>query len=199
MAEKNYKSKMNNFFNVISAVITIIAIITILFTVFSLFGGSENKKGIFGVKLFVIQTNSMSKKDCAVKSDVYFDAGDVVFIKNVNVESLVEGDVIAFISMNEESLGKIVVHKIRNANYNSVGELTGFVTYGVNKGVNDFSPVQPEYIIGKYAGKIPKIGVFFNFVKQPAGLVVCILLPFTMLVAVGCVKFGVKIGKENIK
>ncbi len=199
MAGIKEKRKTNVFVRVLSNIIIVIALLTILLTVFSFFGGNENKNGIFGVKMFIIQSDSMSERNSVVESDVYFDAGDVVFIKDVNVDALTEGDVIAFISMNTDSFGKTLVHKIKQVNYNSVGERIGFVTYGVNKGVNDSTPVQTDYIIGIYSGKIPKIGYFFNFVKKPLGLVICILLPFTSLIAVFCIKFGMRLAGGSSK
>ena len=38
------------------------------------------------------------------------------------------------------------------------------------------------YVIGKYTGHIPKVGTFFQFLKTTPGYIVCILIPFLLLI-----------------
>ena len=49
-------------------------------------------------------------------------------------------------------------------------------------GTNDEKVVEPEYILGKYTGKLPGVGNFFAFVKSTPGYIVCILVPFLLLI-----------------
>ena len=55
-------------------------------------------------------------------------------------------------------------------------------TYGTNTGTNDEALVQPSYVIGRYTGKLPSLGNFFAFVKTTPGYIVCILVPFLLLI-----------------
>ena len=62
------------------------------------------------------------------------------------------------------------------------GKLLGYVTYGTNTGTNDEALVEPEYVLGTYSGKLPGVGRFFQFLKTTPGYIVCILVPFMLLI-----------------
>ena len=38
------------------------------------------------------------------------------------------------------------------------------------------------YVLGKYSSHIPKVGAFFQFLKTTPGYIVCILVPFLLLI-----------------
>ena len=115
--------------------------------------------------------------------DVHFDAGDIVIIKNVeDPRALQAGDVIAFMSTNSVSYGETVTHMIREVKKTEEGNVLGYVTYGTNTGTDDEALVEPEYILGVYSGKLPALGNFFAFVKSTPGYIVCILVPFLLLI-----------------
>lgn len=38
------------------------------------------------------------------------------------------------------------------------------------------------YVLGKYVGNLPKVGKFFAFMKTTQGYIVCILIPFLLLI-----------------
>ncbi|MBR4766881.1 MAG: hypothetical protein IK085_08975, partial [Clostridia bacterium] len=64
---------------------------------------------------------------------------------------------------------------------NSDGE-PGFVTYGTTTDTNDEIVVTYPHICGKYQFSIPKVGSFFGFLKTTPGYIVCILIPFVILI-----------------
>ena len=145
----------------------------------------KNERSIFGVKFYIVKTDSMSKSDKNADLDVHFDAGDIILIKNIdNSEKLTlkAGDIIAFMSTNTESYGETVTHMIREVKTNSEGRVIGYVTYGTNTGVDDETLVEPAYVFGSYKGKLPGVGNFFAFVKTVPGYIVCILVPFLLLI-----------------
>ena len=37
-------------------------------------------------------------------------------------------------------------------------------------------------MLGQYAGKLPNVGTFFNFLKTTTGYIVCILVPFILVI-----------------
>jgi signal peptidase I len=132
-------------FTVFMTVFTIVTVTTV----------DKNERSIFGVKFYIVKTDSMSKSDKNADLDVHFDAGDIILIKNIdNSEKLTlkAGDIIAFMSTNTESYGETVTHMIREVKTNSEGRFIGYVTYGTNTGVNGEAVVEPEYILGKYSG-----------------------------------------------
>ena len=145
--------------------------------------GDNNGQEIFGYKFLIVNTDSMSKSTISEEEEIFFEAGDIIVVRvEVNPATLEVGDVITFFSYNPESLGKTVTHKIRKINYTNTGEVSGFITYGINTGANDTVEVRPEYVIGKYVNKVPKMGSVFSFLKTPRGFYLSIVIPAVLLI-----------------
>ena len=154
-----------------------------IFTVVTVTTVDRNDRSIFGVKFYIVQTDSMSLSENNKDMDVHFNAGDIVIIKNVDdSRALQAGDIIAFMSTNSVSYGETVTHMIREVKKTEDGKVLGYVTYGTNTGTDDEALVEPEYVLGAYSGKLPGIGNFFAFVKSTPGYIVCILVPFLLLI-----------------
>ena len=154
-----------------------------IFTVVTVATVDRNDRSIFGLRFYIVQTDSMSKSDKNADMDVHFNAGDIIMIKNVkDPTALQPGDIIAFMSTNVESYGQTITHMIREVKKTENGRVKGYVTFGTNTGVDDEVLVEPSYVIGQYAGKLPKVGMFFAFVKSTPGYIICILVPFMCLI-----------------
>ena len=110
-----------------------------------------------------------------------FNAGDLVLVKTVDPSTLKEGDIIAYTSQNTSNYGETVTRKIRKLTTNANGE-PGFVTYGTTTDTDDETVVTYPYVLGKYSSHIPKVGTFFQFLKSTPGYIVCILIPFLLLI-----------------
>ncbi|MBQ8425793.1 MAG: hypothetical protein IJX17_07270 [Clostridia bacterium] len=85
--------------------------------------------------------------------------------------------------------------------YDTSCNLIGYKTYGTNTGNIDDSVVQPEYVMGKYVGKLPKLGYFFKFLKTTPGYIICILIPFMILIiyqGINCVVLFKKYRKQQM-
>ena len=177
------KKALNITMKVIAGILMAFTIFIMVFTVVSVTTLDKNDRSIFGVKFYIVQTDSMSLSDLNKDMEVHFDAGDIILSKNVEDKTALQaGDIISFISANEVSYGETVTHMIREARKNSDGKVLGYVTYGTNTGTNDEALVQPEYVLGQYTGKLPGVGNFFAFVKSTPGYIVCILIPFLLLI-----------------
>lgn len=167
------------------AFVWLIIIITVgmmVFTVFSVNTFDRGDRDVFGYKFYVVMSDSMSATD--------FSAGDVVVIKSVDPTTLQPGDIITFISQDDENRGATVTHKIRALAKDDNGE-RGFITYGTTTGVDDKTVVTYPYIQGQYKFSIPKLGLFFQFLRTTQGYIVCILVPFVLLIlyqGLNCVK-----------
>jgi signal peptidase len=154
-----------------------------IFTVVTVITVDKNDRGLFGLRFYIVQTDSMSKSENNAHMDVHFNAGDIIVIKKAeNARTLQVGDIIAFMSTNSISYGETVTHMIREVKTDAQGRIQGYVTYGTNTGTNDEALVEPEYVLGQYAGRLAGVGKFFAFVKSPIGYVVCILVPFLLLI-----------------
>ncbi len=159
-----------------------VAVFMMIFTIISVNTFDRNDRKIFGLRCYIVLSDSMSATD--------FDAGDLVLIKEVDPTTLQEGDIIAYQSQNSENYGATVTHKIRSKTTDANGN-PGFITYGTTTGVDDEQVVTYPFVLGKYQVALPKVGTFFQFLKTPQGYIICILIPFLLLIlyqGLNCVK-----------
>ena len=177
------KKILNISLKVITWLLIAFTVFMMIFTIFTVSTVDRNDRSIFGVKFYIVQTDSMSLSENNKDIDVHFNAGDIVIIKNVkDSRALQAGEIIAFMSTNSVSYGETVTHMIREVKKTEDGKVLGYVTYGTNTGTDDEALVEPEYVLGVYSGKLPGVGKFFAFVKSTPGYIVCILIPFLLLI-----------------
>ena len=162
--------------------VVIVAVFMMVFTIVSVNTFNRNDRNLFGMRFYIVLSDSMSATD--------FDAGDLVVVTEVDPTTLKEGDIIAYQSQNSENYGATVTHKIRAKTTDAKGN-PGFITYGTTTDVDDETIVTYPFILGKYKAALPNVGTFFQFLKTPQGYIVCILIPFLMLIiyqGLNCVK-----------
>ena len=167
------KKALNIIINIFTWFVVALAVCMMIFTVVSVNSFDRNDRSIFGYKMFIVLSDSMSKTD--------FDAGDLVLIKEVDPATLQVGDIIAYQSTNTENYGEVVTHKIRDLTTDAQGN-PGFITYGTTTDTNDENIVTYSFVLGKYQTKLPGVGKFFQFLKTTPGYIVCIFLPFLLLI-----------------
>jgi len=163
-------------------IVAAVAVLMMVFTIVSVNTFDRNDRNLFGYRCYIVLSDSMSATD--------FDAGDLVLVKEVDPSTLQEGDIIAYQSQNAENYGATVTHKIRSKTMDTNGN-PGFITYGTTTGTDDETVVTYPFILGKYQMALPKVGTFFQFLKTPQGYIVCILIPFLLLIlyqGLNCVK-----------
>ena len=164
-------------------IVVAVAVSMMIFTIFSTLTFDRNDRNLFGIRFYVVLTDSMSPSEINKDDKVHFNAGDIVMIKNVqDAKSLQPGDIIAFVSQNSDSFGATITHRIRERTMTEDGRLLGYVTYGTNTGTDDEALVEPDYVLGTYAGKLPRVGYFFEFLQTTPGYIICILVPFLLLI-----------------
>jgi signal peptidase len=162
--------------------IVALAVFMMIFTVISVTTFNRNDRTLFGYKAYIVNSDSMAKTD--------FKAGDLIFVKEVDPATLQEGDIITYISQNSESYGETITHKIRQVTTDAEGK-PGFITYGTTTDVDDTAIVTYPYVLGKYATHLDGVGTFFNFLKTPQGYIICIFVPFMLLIlyqGVNCIR-----------
>lgn len=155
--------------------VVVLAVGMMIFTIVSVNTFDRTDKTLFGYRAFIVLSDSMSETD--------FDAGDLVLVKEVDPSTLKEGDIISYQSTNTENYGEVVTHKIRTLTTDENGA-PGFITYGTTTDTNDENIVTYSFVLGKYQTKLPGVGKFFRFLKTPPGYIVCIFLPFLLLILV---------------
>jgi|BioPla2DNA2_1021312.scaffolds.fasta_scaffold29425_3 signal peptidase I len=161
--------------NILVWLVVAAAVSMMIFTVISAVTFDRNDRDLFGFKAFIVRSDSMSATD--------FKAGDLILVKEVDPATLQAGDIIAFLSQDSDSFGEVVTHKIRGLTTDS-GGAPGFITYGTTTDTNDEALVTYEYVLGKYQKAIPGVGSFFSFLKTTPGYIVCIFLPFLLLIII---------------
>ncbi len=159
-----------------------LAVFMMIFTIVSVTTFNRNDRDIFGYKAYIVNTDSMAATD--------FKAGDLIFVKEIDASTLQEGDIITFISQDQNSFGEVVTHKIKALTKDALGN-PGFVTYGTTTGHVDDTIVTYPYVMGKYESHLPGVGYFFEFLKTPQGYIICIFLPFMLLIVyqgINCIR-----------
>jgi len=127
----------------------------------------ERPPAVLGVTPMVVLSGSMSGD-----AEDHIEVGDLIFVGPVEDPATLEtGDVIAFMD------GTVVVtHRIIDIQYTEDGEPL-FYTKGDANNAADRLPVTAENLVGIYQSRIPKVGDFALFLKEPLGMVLFIGVP----------------------
>lgn len=126
----------------------------------------EKPPSVMGVTPMVVLSGSMSGE-----AEGHIEVGDLVFVGKAEAEELEVGDIIAYMSG-----GSAVTHRIVAIDTAEDGSLL-FTTKGDANEVEDTEPVTEEQLIGIYRGRIPKVGDFALFLRQPLGMLLFIGVP----------------------
>ena len=136
---------MKKTFEVIKTVLTwlivLLAVCMMVFTIVSVTTFDRNDRALFGYKMYIVRSDSMSATD--------FKAGDLILVRSVDPATLQEGDIIAYTSQDTASFGETVTHKIRSLTTDADGQ-PAFITYGTTTDTDDEMPVTYPYVLGKY-------------------------------------------------
>ncbi len=174
------KKALNIIKSIFTWLLVILAVGMMVFTVISVTAFDRNDRDIFGYKAYIVRSDSMNSVDGDAQKG-YFKAGDLIFVKEVDPTTLNEGDIISYTSTNTENFGETVTHMIKSKTTDANGD-AGFITYGTATGTEDANVVTYSYVLGKYTGNIAGVGTFFTFLKTTPGYIVCIFLPFLLLI-----------------
>jgi len=168
------KKTWNIISNVLVWLVTAVAVCMMIFTVTSVSVFDQQNRSLFGYRMMVVLSDSMSATD--------FGAGDLIFVKkNIDPKSLEAGDIISYISQDSANKGQTVTHKIRKVVQDKEGNI-GFVTYGTTTGIDDSVVVTEQFILGEYRGKLPGVGRFFAYLRTVPGYLLFVLLPFGLVI-----------------
>ena len=159
--------------NILATVVTVAVLCVMVLTILSVTTVGRQTKRIFGYSMFIVTSDSMRATD--------FEAGDLIFVQEVDVQELEPGDIISYISENPDNYGRTVTHKIREILKDNQGNLE-FVTYGTTSGVDDEIRVTQDNVLGIYRMRVPQAGKFFYFLKTTPGYILFVLLPFLVLI-----------------
>ena len=130
---------------------------------------NQNVANLLGYTPLSVLSDSMSPT---------FEKGDLILIKKCDPSSLKEGDIICFhtILNNEYALN---THRI--VSIEAMGDVRSYTTMGDNNnGIADTHVISDGDIVGKYVGRIPKLGNVMDFLSSSTGFLVVIVLPMLL-------------------
>lgn len=178
----------------------VLTILIMLFTIISSIFFNNKKgedKSLFGLTFNIVLTDSM--KDDIRNGGVdkgEFASGDLIIgtrLDDDEKSKLEIGDIITFLSSNnvgtdEEKqtygyMGSTVSHEICGKAYDQNGKHVGYYTRGTTTMTQDEAIVYFSEIRSEYCFTMPFLGHFFQFVKTTPGYIVCILVPFILIIA----------------
>lgn len=156
---------------VINVILWLFVVFAALTTVVVFTGTSNNGVGnLFGYMPFSIQTQSMEPT---------IKAGDVVIGKEVDFNTLKEGDITTYWTTVDEQ--KILnTHRITKVISNGKGSVPSFKTKGDNNQIEDEYTVAAADIVAKYNSKISGLGKAVDFLETQKGFFICIVLPLIL-------------------
>jgi signal peptidase len=154
---------------VVSILLWAVILLAALYAVTTLATRDGNSvSNIAGFTPMIVETESMSPT---------FDAGDLIFIKTCNTSDLTENDIITFhtIINNEYALNTHRIVEITEEN-----GIRNYVTKGDNNEVSDTHIISDGDIVGKYIGRLPKVGKLMNILSSSAGFLIILVLPMLL-------------------
>lgn len=156
---------------VINVILWLFVVFAALTTVVVFTGTNNNGVGnLFGYMPFSIQTQSMEPT---------IKAGDVVIGKEVDFNTLKEGDIITYWTTVDEQ--KILnTHRITKVISNGKGSVPSFKTKGDNNQIEDEYTVAAADIVAKYNSKISGLGKAVDLLETQKGFFICIVLPLIL-------------------
>ena len=138
----------------------------------------------FGVKPMICMSGSMSPE---------FEAGDLVFAKEVDTANLKVDDVICYLID-----GTAVTHRI--VEVVGSGNSVSYITKGDANNTVDAERVTPNMVEGIYEGvHIPKLGNFALFMQSTTGMILFVVCPLILLVVYNIVRQSIASKQEKLR
>ena len=123
---------------------------------------------LLGYRVFNIISGSMEPK---------YSVGDLIYVKEVKPESVQVGDDITFV-LNEDLV--VATHQVVRID----AEKKHFYTKGLANDVEDAAPVHFNNLIGVPQFSLPKLGYVSDFIQNPPGMYIVLVLGAAMLIIV---------------
>lgn len=125
---------------------------------------------VFGLSPVIVLSGSMYPT---------FEAGDMVLLKTVDVNTITEGDVICYFA--DDNKDTAITHRVLEVQTLEDGTLT-FVTKGDANNTPDRVAVTADMVQGRYTGLVfPNLGDVALFLQTPAGMIICIVCPLALI------------------
>lgn len=122
---------------------------------------------LFGNSLLHIVTGSMEPT---------VSVGDYIYIRDVEISDLKQGDIVAYYSEDPEIAGKLVLHRIVNINPDGT-----YQTMGDANPIPDKLPVRADQVAGRYFKRAGLFNWLASFVDPSKLLLLAVVVPLFLL------------------
>jgi signal peptidase len=163
------KPTNNRIMSVLGLVLTVVLIPILIINITMIaksFLYPDQVPSFLGYKPFIVLSGSMEPE---------FYSGDIVVIKEVNVDTLQEKDVIAF--KKGES---VITHRIMDITEKD--NVRQYVTKGDKNNMDDNITVTDEMVEGKYLLRIAQLGNVAMFMQTPVGILIFVVFPLILFI-----------------
>lgn len=150
---------LKKIWNIVSTALVVLMVLCAVFLM-----GSR----LLGFQCFTVISGSMQPK---------YMVGDLLYVKEVDVNSIAVGDDITFI-LNEDLV--VATHRVVRVD----AENQHFYTKGLANEIEDGEPVHFNNVIGVPQFSIPKLGYLSDFVQNPPGMYITIGVGIVLILAV---------------
>lgn len=130
----------------------------------------DEPPSVLGITPFTVLSGSMSGD-----REGHLEIGDLIFVQKVDASELKEGDVISFMAN-----GSVTTHRIIEINKED-GQLQ-FITKGDANNTKDQLPVFEDQVVGRFLYRVPKVGNFVLFLREPLGMMLFIVVPLMLFI-----------------
>ncbi len=154
----NNNAVLKKVWNVFSTVIVVLVVIMAVFLM-----GSR----LVGFKVFTVISGSMEPK---------YSVGDLIYVQKVEPEQIKVGDPITFV-VNEDLV--VATHQVIKID----AENKHFYTQGLANDTPDASPVHFNNLIGRPLFSIPYLGYVSDWIQNPPGLQITVVLGILLVLA----------------
>ena len=125
------------------------------------------------------------------------NVNDGVVVQRVDKQgNLNIGDIITFSSKDIRYSGLTITHRIVGKQTIQNGSLV-YRTKGDNNRSEDSSLVSFSDIYGKVLFKVPSVGVLYNFITNPFGFIISIIIPIIVILVINIVKVKQLVDEER--
>ncbi len=148
----------------------------------------ERPPSVFGTTPMVVLSGSMSGTQ-----EGHIEVGDLIFVGEAEPKELKVGDVIAYMDGT-----MVVTHRITEVQTAEDGSIQ-WITKGDANNTADQDPVPEADLVGIYNARIPRLGDFALFMKEPLGMMLFIGVPVLAFIIYDIIRRQRSSVRENKK
>lgn len=151
---------------ILGSILVVVLFITLIITLISRLSGKTPE--MFGISLLRISSNSMEPE---------LMVGDIILIKNTDIEQIEAGDIISYLGEKSSYAGKVITHKvIESPTFSEDDGVYYLTTAGISEGAHADPEIKHTQVLGKLVCVVPLLGWVYNLFTTWYGFLFFILI-----------------------